>query len=161
MTGMAVSAEVTGFGDRERVLPPMYLPDSVAGLYGASGAMIVLREVETNGGRGQVIALPLLEPLFNIMGPQAAVLRLTGKVKPRTGNRSTNTAPRNAYRTRDGHWVCLSASIQKMAERLFRAIGRPELIEDPRYATNAGPVRHAEELDAIIGAFIAERTQAG
>jgi formyl-CoA transferase len=47
-----------------------------------------------------------------------------------------------------------------MAERLFRAIGRPELIEDPRYATNAGRVRHAEELDAIIGAFIAERTQA-
>jgi len=55
-----------------------------------------------------------------LIGP--AVLRLTGKVKPRTGNRSTNTAPRNAYRTRDGHWVCLSASIQKMAERLFRAI---------------------------------------
>jgi crotonobetainyl-CoA:carnitine CoA-transferase CaiB-like acyl-CoA transferase len=81
-------------------------------------------------------------------------------VKPRTGNRSTNTAPRGAYRTRDGHWVCLSASIQKMAERLFRAIGRPELIEDPRYATNAGRVLHAEELDAIIGAFIAERTQA-
>ncbi len=158
--GMSGFAAMNGFGDREPVLPPMYLADSVAGLYGASAAMIALREVETNGGKGQVIDLPLLEPLFNIMGPQAAVLRLTGKVKPRTGNRSTNTAPRNAYRTKDGHWVCLSASIQKMAERLFRAIGRPELIEDPRYATNAGRVRHAEELDAIIGAFIAERTQA-
>jgi len=158
--GMSGFAAMNGFGDREPVLPPMYLADSVAGLYGASAAMIALREVETNGGKGQVIDLPLLEPLFNIMGPQAAVLRLTGKVKPRTGNRSTNTAPRNAYRTQDGCWVCLSASIQKMAERLFRAIGRPELIEDPRYATNAGRVRHAEELDAIIGAFIAERTQA-
>ncbi len=158
--GMSGFAAMNGFGDREPVLPPMYLADSVAGLYGASAAMIALREVEANGGKGQVIDLPLLEPLFNIMGPQAAVLRLTGKVKPRTGNRSTNTAPRNAYRTRDGHWVCLSASIQKMAERLFRAIGRPELIEDPRYATNAGRVRHAEELDAIIGAFIADRTQA-
>ena len=158
--GMSGFASMNGFADREPVLPPMYLADSVAGLYGASAAMIALREVETNGGKGQVIDLPLLEPLFNIMGPQAAVLRLTGKVKPRTGNRSTNTAPRNAYRTSDGHWVCLSASIQKMAERLFRAIGRPELIEDPRYATNAGRVRHAEELDAIIGAFIGERTQA-
>jgi formyl-CoA transferase len=158
--GMSGFAAMNGFADREPVLPPMYLADSVAGLYGASAAMIALREVETNGGKGQVIDLPLLEPLFNIMGPQAAVLRLTGKVKPRTGNRSTNTAPRNAYRTRDGHWVCLSASIQKMAERLFRAIGRPELIEDPRYATNAGRVRHAEELDSIIGAFIAARTQA-
>jgi formyl-CoA transferase len=158
--GMSGFASMNGFADREPVLPPMYLADSVAGLYGASAAMIALREVETNGGKGQVIDLPLLEPLFTIMGPQAAVLRLTGKVKPRTGNRSTNTAPRGAYRTKDGNWVCLSASIQKMAERLFRAIGRPELIEDPRYATNAERVRHAGELDAIIGAFIAERTQA-
>ena len=47
-----------------------------------------------------------------------------------------------------------------MAERLFRAIGRPDLIDDPRFRTNADRVKNAEELDAIIGAFIAERTQA-
>src|SRR5258708_7365773 len=146
--GMSGFASMNGFADREPVLPPMYLADSVAGLYGASAAMIALREVEPGGGKGQVIDLPLLEPLFNIMGPQAAVLRLTGKVKPRTGNRSTNTAPRNAYRTKDEHWVCLSASIQKMAERLFRAIGRPELIEDPRYATNPRRVRQAPQVTA-------------
>jgi len=81
-------------------------------------------------------------------------------VKQRTGNRSTTTAPRNAYRTRDGHWVCLSASIQKMTERLLRAIGRPELIADPRFATNSARLAHADELDAIIGAFIGSRTQA-
>jgi len=158
--GMSGFASMNGFADREPVLPPMYLADSVAGLHGAAAAMIALREVEKNGGAGQVIDLPLLEPLFNILGPQAANFRLTGKVKSRTGNRSTTTAPRNAYRTRDGHWVCLSASIQKMAERLFRAIGHPELIDDPRYATNSGRLRHAEELDAIIGGFIAKRTQA-
>jgi formyl-CoA transferase len=158
--GMSGFASMNGFADREPVLPPMYLADSVAGLHGAAAAMIALREAERAGGAGQVIDLPLLEPLFNILGPQAANLRLTGKVKSRTGSRSTTTAPRNAYRTKDGRWVCLSASIQKMAERLFRAIGRPELIEDPRYATNAGRLRHAEELDAIIGGFIAQRTQA-
>jgi len=158
--GMSGFASMNGFADREPVLPPMYLADSVAGLHGAAAAMIALREAETKGGAGQVIDLPLLEPLFNILGPQAANLRLTGKVKARTGNRSTTTAPRNAYRTKDGHWVCLSASIQKMAERLFRAIGRPELIDDPRYATNSERLRHADELDAIIGGFIAQRTQA-
>jgi formyl-CoA transferase len=158
--GMSGFASMNGFPDREPVLPPMYLADSVAGLHGAAAAMIALREAEREGGTGQVIDLPLLEPLFNILGPQAANLRLTGKVKARTGNRSTSTAPRNAYRTKDGHWVCLSASIQKMTERLFRAIGRPELIEDPRYATNAGRLKHADELDAIIGSFIAQRTQA-
>ena len=122
--------------------------------------MIALREVEQNGGRGQVIDLPLLDPLFAILSPQAANYRLTGKVKPRTGSRSTNTAPRNAYRCKDGKFVGLSASTQKMAERTFRAIGRPDLVDDPRYRTNADRVKHADELDAIIGAFIAQRTQA-
>ena len=59
-----------------------------------------------------------------------------------------------------GEYVSLSGSIQKMAERLFRSIGRPDLIDDPRFRTNADRVKNAEELDAIIGAFIAERTQA-
>ena len=61
--GMSGFAAINGFADREPVLPPMYLADGVAGLYGASAAMIALREVEQNGGRGQVIDLPLLDPL--------------------------------------------------------------------------------------------------
>ena len=158
--GMSGFASMNGFSDREPVLPPMYLADSVAGLYGAAAVMIALREVETNGGAGQVIDLPLLDPLFAVLGPQAANYRLTGKVKPRVGSGSTNSGPRNAYRTSDGLWVCLSASTQKMAERLFRSIGRADLIEDPRYRTNAERVKHRDQLDAIIGEFIARRTQA-
>jgi len=158
--GMSGFAAINGFADREPVLPPMYLADGVAGLYGASAAMIALREVEKNGGQGQVIDLPLLDPLFAILSPQAANYRLTGKVKPRTGSRSTNSAPRNAYRCKDGKYVGLSGSTQKMAERLFRSIDRADLISDTRYSTNAERVKHAEELDAIIGAFIADRTQA-
>jgi crotonobetainyl-CoA:carnitine CoA-transferase CaiB-like acyl-CoA transferase len=157
--GMSGFAALNGFADREPVLPPVYLADAVAGLYGAAAAMIALRAVEVNGGRGQVVDLPLLDPLFAILGPQAANYRLTGKLKPRTGSRSTNSAPRNVYRCKDGKYVGLSASIQSMAERLFRAIGRPELIDDPRYRSNADRVAHAHELDALIGAFIAERTQ--
>ena len=158
--GMSGFAAINGFADREPVLPPMYLADGIAGLYGASAAMIALREAEKNGGRGQVIDLPLLDPLFGLVGPQAANYRLTGKVKPRTGSRSTNTAPRNAYRCKDGKYVGLSASTQKMAERTFRAIGREDLVNDPRYRTNGERVKHAEDLDAIIGGFIAARSQA-
>jgi crotonobetainyl-CoA:carnitine CoA-transferase CaiB-like acyl-CoA transferase len=157
--GISGFAAINGFADREPVLPPMYLADGIAGLYGASAAMIALREVEMNGGHGQIIDLPLLDPLFSILGPQSANYRLTGKLKLRTGSRSTNSAPRNAYLCKDGRYVSLSASIQKMAERLFRSIGRPDLINDPKFRTNADRVRNAEELDAIIGAFIAERTQ--
>jgi formyl-CoA transferase len=158
--GASGFAAINGFADREPVLPPMYLADGIAGLYGVSAAMIALREVEINGGKGQVVDLPLLDPLFAILSPQAANYRLSGKVKPRTGSRSTNSAPRNAYRCSDGAYVSLSGSIQKMTERLFRAIGRPDLIEDPRFRSNADRLRHVEELDAIIGAFIAQRSQA-
>ncbi len=158
--GMSGFASFNGFADREPVLPPMYLADGVAGLFGASAVMIALREVEHNGGRGQVIDLPLLDPLFSILSPQAANYQLTGAVKPRTGSRSTNSAPRNVYRCKDGKYVALSGSTQGMAERLFRAIGRPDLIDDPRYRTNANRVKHADELDAIIGPFIAQHTQA-
>jgi formyl-CoA transferase len=158
--GMSGFASMNGFADREPVLPPMYLADSYAGLYGAAAVMIALREVEINGGGGQVVDLPLLDPVFAVLGPQAANYRLTGKVKPRTGSRSTNAAPRNAYRCKDGLYVGLSASTQKMAERVFRSISRPDLVDNPRYRTNADRVKHAEELDAIIGGFVAERTQA-
>jgi formyl-CoA transferase len=158
--GISGFASFNGFGDREPVLPPFYMADSYSGLYGAIGAMVALRESEVNGGKGQVIDLPLLDPLFHVLGPQAANYRLTGRVKPRTGSRSTNSGPRNAYKTSDGKFVALSASTQKMAERTFRAIGRPELIDDPRYRTNADRVKNAEELDDIIGKFVAGKTQA-
>jgi formyl-CoA transferase len=157
--GMSGFASMNGFADREPVLPPMYLADTIAGLNGAAATLVALRAAEQSG-RGQVIDLPLLDPLFATLGPQAANYRLSGKVKPRTGSRSTNSGPRNAYRCKDGKYVGLSASTQKMAERVFRSIGRPELIDDPRYRSNAERVKHAEELDAIIGAFVAARTQA-
>jgi formyl-CoA transferase len=158
--GMSGFASMNGFADREPVLPPMQLADCTAGLYGAYATLIALRHVEVSGGRGQVIDLPLLEPLFSCMGPQAASYKASGKVRERTGSRSTTAAPRNAYRTKDDKWVCLSASTQPMTERVFRAIGRPDLIDNPRYRTNADRVKHAAELDAIIGEFMANMTLA-
>jgi crotonobetainyl-CoA:carnitine CoA-transferase CaiB-like acyl-CoA transferase len=158
--GMSGFAAINGFADREPVLPPMYLADGVAGLYGASAVLIALREAEREGGKGQVIDLPLYDPLFAIMGPQAANYRVSGQLKQRTGSRSTNSAPRNAYRCSDGAYVGLSGSVQSMAERIFRTIGRPELIEDPRFRTNADRLKNVEALDAILGEFFGRYTQA-
>ena len=155
--GYSGFASMNGFEDREPVLPPMYLADAMAALYGYGAVMVALREVEVNGGKGQTLDLPLFDPLFSVLGPQAANHKLTGEVKVRSGSRSTNAAPRNVYRTKDNHWVCLSASTQGMAERVLVKIGRPELVKDPRFATNIERVRHGIELDAIIGGFVAER----
>jgi crotonobetainyl-CoA:carnitine CoA-transferase CaiB-like acyl-CoA transferase len=157
--GLSGFASMNGFADREPVLPPIYLGDMTAGLYGAIGILAALRNVEVNAGRGQVVDIPLLDPLFSILGPQAANYRVTGKVKPRTGSRSTNSAPRNVYRTSDLHWVCLSASTQGMTVRLFDSIGRPDLITDPRFSNNSNRLRNVAELDSIVSAFIAQHTQ--
>ncbi|MDB5440054.1 MAG: CoA transferase [Caulobacteraceae bacterium] len=158
--GMSGFAAINGFADREPVLPPAYLADGVAGLYGASAVLIALREAERDGGAGQVIDLPLYDPLLAILGPQAANYRLTGQVKLRTGSRSTNSAPRNAYRCRDGAYVSMSGSTQSMAKRIFETIGRPDLADDPRFRTNADRLRNVEALDKIIEDFIVGYDQA-
>jgi crotonobetainyl-CoA:carnitine CoA-transferase CaiB-like acyl-CoA transferase len=154
MSGFAAK---NGFADRPPVLPPLALADMVSGLYGAYAVMIALREVE-RGGKGQVIDLPLLEPIISILGPEAAIYQVSGEKPQRTGSRSLTTSPRNVYGTNDGRFIAISASIQAMAERLFRAIGRADMIEDPRFRTNTDRVRNIEECDGAVAAFIAART---
>jgi crotonobetainyl-CoA:carnitine CoA-transferase CaiB-like acyl-CoA transferase len=155
---MSGYAARTGFADREPVLPPTALADMVAGLYGAFAVMVALRRVEVEGGAGQVIDLPLLDPLFSFIAVEAPVYQLTGEVRPRTGSRSDITTPRNVFLTKEGRYIGISASIQAMAERLFRAIGRPDMITDPRFRTNSDRVKNAEACEAPIAEFIAART---
>lgn len=154
---MSGFASKNGFADRPPVLPPLALADMVSGLYGAYAVMIALREVE-RGGKGQVIDLPLLEPIISILGPEAAIYRVSGEKPQRTGSRSLTTSPRNVYGTKDGRFIAISASIQAMAERLFRAIGRADMIDDPRFRTNTDRVRNIEECDGAVAAFIGDRT---
>ncbi len=155
---MSGYAARTGFADREPVLPPTALADMIAGLYGAFAVMVALRRVEVEGGGGQVIDLPLLDPIFSFIATEAPIYRLTGEIRPRTGSRSETTCPRNVFCTKDGRYIGISASIQAMSERLFRAIGREDMIADPRFRTNSDRVRHAEECEAPIAAYIAART---
>lgn len=157
---MSGFAAMNGFGDRPPVLPPLALADMIAGLYGSFAVLAAMRNVELAGGDGQVIDLPLFDPIYSILGPIAAQYRLTGEIPERTGSRSNQTAPRNAYRTLDGKYVALSASMQAMAERLFKTIGMPELIDDPKYKTNTDRVANNDELDPMVADFMASRTQA-
>src|SRR5262245_48171521 len=124
MSGFAAKS---GFEDRPPVLPPLALADMVAGLYGSSAVLTALREVEVHGGSGQVVDLPLTAPPLSSPGPEAAVARRSATIKPRLGSRSTTAPPRNVFATSDGRWIAISASIQAMAERVFRAIGRADM----------------------------------
>jgi crotonobetainyl-CoA:carnitine CoA-transferase CaiB-like acyl-CoA transferase len=153
-------AAINGCADRAPVLPAFAMADAFAGLWGAAATLTALRAVEVGGAPGQVIDLSLIEPILAMLGPKAAEYRLTGSTTPRLGSRCTIQAPRDVYRTKDGKYVALSTGTQGMAERLFRAIGRPELNDDPRFRTNAARLAHREEVEAIVAGFIAGRTQA-
>ncbi len=156
MSGFAAK---NGFGDRPPVLPPLAMADMISGLYGAYAIMVALRVVE-RGGRGQIIDLPLLEPMISVLGPEAAMYRVSGEKPKRTGSRSLTTSPRNVYETKDGRFIAISASIQQMAERVFRAIGRADMIDDPKFRTNTDRVRHIDECDGIVASFILGKTLA-
>jgi crotonobetainyl-CoA:carnitine CoA-transferase CaiB-like acyl-CoA transferase len=155
--GYSGFAAINGYADRPPVLPPMFMADAYAGLMGASSALIALRHAERTG-QGQVVDLSLFEPIFAVLEPQMANYRISGKVKPRTGSRSTNTAPRNAYQTKDGGWVGLSSSTQAIFVKLMKSIGRSELVEDPRFRTNSDRIRHIEEIDAVVRDAVAQLT---
>ena len=144
-----------GFADKHRDaagvpgLPNMALADMVTGVTGAFAVMAALREVEVRGGRGQVIDLSLLEPMLAIMGPDVTNAAATGK----PAETLKIASPRGAYRCADGGWVSLSGSTDSMARRVFEAIGRPELIEDPRFSTNAARLVHDNEVEAMLRDF--------
>jgi formyl-CoA transferase len=93
-----------------------------------------------------------------VLGPQALVYDQLGIVQSRTGNRAPFTAPRNAYRTKDGRWLGLSASAQSIAERVMRIVGREEIVAEPWFGDHLGRLEHVEELDAIIQDWIGRRT---
>lgn len=151
--GMSGYAYRTGFPDREPVLPPLALADMIAGIYGMSATMTALFARQQGKVRGQVIDLSLLEPIFSVLGPEAGIHALTGKVKERVGSASNTACPRNVYRCADGRYVALSGSTPAVARRIFEIIGRADMNEDPRFSTNSARLKHRELVDEAIGAW--------
>lgn len=156
---MSGFAAVTGEPDGPPTLPPFGLADGIAALTAAYATLTALRARDATGA-GQVVDLAIIEPILTLLGPQIITYDQLGTLQERTGNRSHNNAPRNTYRTRDGGWVAVSTSAQSIAERVMRLVGRPEYIDEPWFATGAGRAAHAAELDAAVGAWIAERDRA-
>ncbi|HUZ02177.1 MAG TPA: CoA transferase [Thermomicrobiaceae bacterium] len=152
---MSGFAHITGEPDGPPTLPPFALADGIAALAGTSAVAFALFHRDARGGKGQVIDLAIIEPILALLGPQPTVYDQLGIVQSRTGNRSTSNAPRNTYRTRDGHWVAISTSAQSIAERVMRLVGRPDLIDQPWFRTGGERAEHADELDEVVGGWIA------
>jgi crotonobetainyl-CoA:carnitine CoA-transferase CaiB-like acyl-CoA transferase len=153
-------AHINGQPDGPPTLPPFALGDGVASLFGTFGTMFALWHRDVHAAPGQVIDLAIYEPLFWLLGPQSLVYDQLGKVQGRTGSSTDWTAPRNAYCTRDGRWLGLSASSQSIAERVMHLVGHPEVVSEPWFGDHNGRVEHQALLDEHIGRWIAERDYA-
>lgn len=157
--GISGFAHSNGFPDSEPLLPPIPLADLTAGQQAAQAAVYAVFEREMSaesGGEGQVIDVGLYEPLFRMFIGQPEAYDSMGHVASRTGNRSENSAPRNMYETADGH-IALSASSQRIYENVMEAIGHGDLIDDPRFETNADRLNNVDELDEIIETWTVAR----
>jgi crotonobetainyl-CoA:carnitine CoA-transferase CaiB-like acyl-CoA transferase len=156
---MSGFAAITGEPGGPPTLPPFGLADGVTALATAFAVMTALRERDRTG-HGQVIDMAIIEPMLAMLGGQVSEYDQLGTIPPRLGNRSANNAPRNVYRSRDGEWLAVSTSSQSIAERVMRMVGREDVVRDPWFATGGGRAQHADELDALVGGWIAERDAA-
>lgn len=158
--GISGWAHANGFSDREPLLPPVSLADIQAAQFALQSTLMAVyeRDIGRGGsGEGQVIDVSLTEPLWRIFFGEVEAYDRTGHVRERTGNQHPSTAPRNIYETENGY-MTMSASNQKIFERVAEAIDKPELIEDPRFKDNSARVENNKSLNDEIEEWTKQHT---
>jgi crotonobetainyl-CoA:carnitine CoA-transferase CaiB-like acyl-CoA transferase len=156
---MSGFAYLTGEPDGPPTLPAFGLADSICGMTAFGLVTMALYHRDTRDGIGQVVDLSILEGMMTATGPGPTIYDQTGVVRQRTGNRSLNNAPRNLYRTADGHWVAVSTSANSVAARVLRLVGHPEVIDEPWFASGHGRAQHADLLDGWVAEWIGARSE--
>ncbi len=141
---------VTGYPDRAPVRVGISIGDSLAAMFGAIGALSALHHRAATG-KGQVVDVALYEAVFAMMESMLPEYGMGGFVRERSGASLPGIVPSNTYPCKDGKYVVIGANADSIFKRMMRAIGRPDLADDPSLATNDGRVKRTEELDRIIG----------
>ena len=145
---------ITGYPDRAPVRVGISIGDSLAAMFGAMGALMAIHH-RGRSGRGQVVDVALYEAVFAMMESMLPEYGMEGFVRERSGASLPGIVPTNTYPCRDGKFVVIGANADSIFKRMMRAIGRPDLAEDPSVATNEGRVRRTDELDRVIGDWTA------
>ncbi|WP_396611329.1 CaiB/BaiF CoA transferase family protein [Haloferax sp. S1W] len=156
MSGYAYS---TGQADGPPTLPPTAMADAISALHSTYATVMALYWRDVHGGSGQYVDSSILDTMFGMLGDHVIEYGQKGIDHKRSGNRSSRTAPRNTYQTKDDRWVAISGSSQSIAERILRTVGGDELASDPRFRTMQDRLENVEELDAIIAAWMCEHTR--
>jgi len=145
---------VTGYPDRAPVRVGISIGDSLAAMFGVIGALAALRHRDLTG-RGQVVDVALYEAVFAMMESTLPEYIYDGSVRERTGASLPGIVPSNTYRCGDGGYVVIGANADSIFKRMMRAIGRPDLADDPGLASNEGRVARTAELDGVIAHWAA------
>jgi formyl-CoA transferase len=148
---------VTGYPDRPPVRVGVSIGDSIAALHGVIGALMALHHRNVNGGRGQYVDVALYEAVFNMMESVLPEYDMFGFVRERSGASLPGIVPSNTYVTRDDKYVVIGANADPIFKRMMNAIGRPDLANDPALAHNDGRVARTEEIEKVIGDWVAAR----
>ncbi|MGE0665351.1 MAG: CaiB/BaiF CoA transferase family protein [Sphingomonadales bacterium] len=144
---------LAGHPDREPVTPgSATLADYMSGMYGVIGVLLALRAREQTG-IGQVVDIGLYESIFRILDELAPAYQQGGFVRQRMGAGTVNAVPHSHYPTKDGRWVAIACTNDKIFERLARLMGRAELAGDGPYGTIARREAARAEVDAMVGAW--------
>ncbi len=155
---MSGFAHITGEADGPPTLPPFMLADGVASLNAAYAVLMALYHRDVHDGPGQLIDINLIDPLTRLLEQTLLGYDQLGLIPQRAGNRWDISAPRNTYRTADGNWLAMSGSSPALALRVFRAIGRDDLVTDADFADPQRRLARAEEVDAVVADWVAQRT---
>jgi formyl-CoA transferase len=140
---------ITGYPDRAPVRVGISIGDSLAAMFGVIGALTALHH-RGRTGAGQVVDVALYEAVFAMMESMLPEYGMDGTVRERAGAALPGIVPSNTYPCADGRYVVVGANADSIFKRMMRAIGRPDLADDPALADNAGRVKRTAELDQAI-----------
>lgn len=125
------------------------LGDSLAGMFAFQGVLAALFARERTG-KGQIVDAALTEASLAIQESTIPDYHKSGHIRQPSGTRLDRVAPSNLYKSRDGRWVIIAANQDTVFARLVKAMGRPELADDPRYASHGARGDRQDELDELI-----------
>lgn len=151
-------AHMTGDPDGPPTLASLPVGDTITAFWGVMGALAACwgRDAGSAKGRGRLVDVAMYEPVLQILGGTISSFDPGNSAPTRSGSRVHGGAPRNVYRTRDGHWLALSGTTDAQVSRILPLLGAES--DDDRAKFGHAPTRmqHADELDALVAKWIAQ-----
>ncbi len=148
--GVAGMRYVNGFPGEAPVRANLSLGDTFAGMHAVIGVLLSLVNRQNDDGRGQVVDVSIVESIFNMMEGVVSEYDGTGSIRQPSGTTLTGIVPTNTYACADKKFIVIGGNGDSIFKRLMQAIGRNDLAEDERLASNTGRVKNEAMIDKVL-----------